>query len=298
MENYQALQLQKGSFWWRDILKILDKYKGLSSVIVNNGKSCLLWDDLWNGKVRKLQYPELHSFAKNKSIILCRAYTTSELHELFSLTLSVEAFQQMQELQLEFFSLHLSEQHDKWEYIWGSSHFSSAKTYKCLAGHTQADPILKMTWKTSCQGKHKIFFWLALRDRLSTRDIRRRGMHLDDYKCVLCQQAPEETVMHLLFYCPFAKNCWGLINFQFPDGLSIPEIFQAWKSKLLVGFSLDIFIIWCWAIWMVRNDTIFRNKAPTIQACKRYIYEEASLLLHRAKASVSPQLDSWISSNL
>jgi hypothetical protein len=32
-------------------------------------------------------------------------------------------------------------------------------------------------------------------------------MHLEDYTCVLCQQQLEETLMHLLFYCPFAKCC-------------------------------------------------------------------------------------------
>jgi len=82
-----------------------------------------------------------------------------------------------------------------------------------------------------------IFFWLVLRDRLSTRSmIRRRGMHLDDYQCVLCQQSIEETVMHLLFYCPFSKDCWNLVNFQFADHLSTPQIFQAWKS--LIRWSL------------------------------------------------------------
>lgn len=39
----------KGSFWWRDALKLLDKYKGLASVVVSNGETCLLWEDLWNG---------------------------------------------------------------------------------------------------------------------------------------------------------------------------------------------------------------------------------------------------------
>jgi len=142
-------------------------------------------------------------------------------------------------------------------------------------------------------------FWLALNDSLSTRNmIRRRGMHLDDYQCVLCQQPPEETIMHLLFYCPFAKNCWGLMNFHFVDHLSIQQIFQAWKSLVKIEFSLDIFILLCWVIWMIRNDVIFRNKNPTVQDCKRYLTVEALLLLHRCKARINPLLKSWINSNL
>jgi len=63
----EALLPPKGSFWWRDVLKLLDKYKSMASVIISDEKSCLLWEDLWNGQVRKFQFPELHSFAKNKS---------------------------------------------------------------------------------------------------------------------------------------------------------------------------------------------------------------------------------------
>jgi hypothetical protein len=43
----------------------------------------------------------------------------------------------------------------------------------------------------------------------------------EDYQCVLCQNSTEETIVHLLFYYPFAKNCWGLMNFYFADHLSI-----------------------------------------------------------------------------
>ena len=32
----------KGSFWWRDVLKLLDKYKGMSSVLILDGQSSLL----------------------------------------------------------------------------------------------------------------------------------------------------------------------------------------------------------------------------------------------------------------
>ena len=79
------------------------------------------------------------------------------------------------------------------------------------------------------------------------------------------QLNPTETVMHLLFYCPFAKDCWGILNFHFADNLSIPQIFQAWRTLLNVSFSFDIFKLLCWGIWMMRNDVIFRNKNPSVE---------------------------------
>jgi hypothetical protein len=146
------------------------------------------WDAVWNNQVRKIQYPELHSFEKNKRVSLSTVCETEALHDLFHLPLSVEAYHQLQELQTEISDLVIVADDDKWTFILGSSHFSSSKAYKVLTGHSQVDPIFKWLWKTSCQSKHKVFFWLVLRDRLSTRNmLRRRRMHLEDYHCVLCQ---------------------------------------------------------------------------------------------------------------
>jgi hypothetical protein len=61
-----SITVPKGSFWWRDTLKLLDKYKGLASVTIFSGQTCLFWDDLWHGEVRKLTFPELQSFAKKQ----------------------------------------------------------------------------------------------------------------------------------------------------------------------------------------------------------------------------------------
>jgi len=133
----------RGSFWWRDALKLLDKYNGLASVIISSGQTCLLWDDLWNGQVRKMLFPELHSFARNKSLSLSQAHNSNSLLELFNLPLSVEAHLQFQELQLELSTLRLNYLNDKWTYIWGSPIFSSSKAYKSLSGHSQVGPIFK-----------------------------------------------------------------------------------------------------------------------------------------------------------
>jgi hypothetical protein len=69
---------KKGSFWWKGVLKLIDKFKGLASVIAGDGSSCLLWDDCWIGQPLKLTYPELHSFAKKKDFCLAKAIVAPE----------------------------------------------------------------------------------------------------------------------------------------------------------------------------------------------------------------------------
>jgi hypothetical protein len=124
-------------------------------------------------------------------------------------------------------------------------------------------------------------------------------MFLEEYHYALCQQlSKEETLMHLLFYCPFLNACWEMLNFHFADNLSIPQIFQALRAVVKVEFALDLFILVCWGIWMVRNDVIFRNQNPLLQSCRRYVLEEVKLLLLRVKSSLAPSLNSWIIENL
>ena len=58
--------IKKGSFWWRDNLKLLDNYKGMASVSLQDGTSCYFWTDLWGRQGNSHSYPELFSFVKNK----------------------------------------------------------------------------------------------------------------------------------------------------------------------------------------------------------------------------------------
>jgi hypothetical protein len=57
--------VKKGSFWWRDVLKLLSKFKDLAFIQVKNGKTCLFWKDRWLTQPLEQSLPEIHLFAKN-----------------------------------------------------------------------------------------------------------------------------------------------------------------------------------------------------------------------------------------
>jgi len=82
-----------------------------------NGSTCFLWQDLWADQVLEQAFPKLHSFAKNELISFRQACQIQELHDLFHLPLSVEAFQQFQELLDYLDSLQLMEEDDLWRAI-------------------------------------------------------------------------------------------------------------------------------------------------------------------------------------
>jgi hypothetical protein len=78
----------KGSFWWRDNLRLLGKFKGIVSVLVHKGDTCSLWHDLWGGSTRRQGLPQLFSFSRKRQITVANARDTEELAHLFTLPLS------------------------------------------------------------------------------------------------------------------------------------------------------------------------------------------------------------------
>jgi len=83
------------SFWWRDILTLIDSFKGIAMVNVADGKSCLFWDDLWLNKIPRLEYPQLFSFANNVGISLHLVINLEEMKFFLHLPLSPLAATQL-----------------------------------------------------------------------------------------------------------------------------------------------------------------------------------------------------------
>jgi hypothetical protein len=120
-----------------------------------------------------------------------------------------EAFSEFCKLDIFIQSFQSTDVADSWTYIWGSNSFSSKRAYNHLIGSHPVHPAIKWLWTLSCQLKHKVFFWLLLHNRLSTRGLlRRKNMYLESYTCELCLLHREENLRHLFFKCSFAINCW------------------------------------------------------------------------------------------
>jgi len=89
---------KNGSFWWRDVLKLLPEFKGMAMATIRSGSSCFFWLDNWNGFSFSSMMPELFSFVKNKYFTVQQVVNLSEPQDLFHLPLSEEAFEQFTQL--------------------------------------------------------------------------------------------------------------------------------------------------------------------------------------------------------
>lgn len=90
---------------------------------------------------------------------------------MLNLPLSQVAFDQLLSLQQIMAGIALDDSNDVWTYIGGATRFKSSAAYRKLIGHQEIDPAFRWLWRSFCQPKYKVFCWLLLKDRLSTRNI-------------------------------------------------------------------------------------------------------------------------------
>jgi hypothetical protein len=109
----------KGSFWWRDVMKLVDLFRGIASCRIGDGSTVLFWVDVWNDHLLHSEFPMLFSFAKNKKISVAQFLLNNNIEQQFHLPLSVQAFQEYQNLQLFIQQIQITDQaKDNWSYIW------------------------------------------------------------------------------------------------------------------------------------------------------------------------------------
>jgi hypothetical protein len=126
---------------------------------LGNGKSVLLWKDLWKDICLDQQFPHLVTFAKDVDITVSRAVLHRNYQDLFYLPLSQEAFNEFMEFEIICGQAELcigSHEPDTWTYIWRSNEFSVTKAYQGLAGVQPCPPQFKWIWDNCCQQKHKV----------------------------------------------------------------------------------------------------------------------------------------------
>jgi hypothetical protein len=199
-----------------------------------------------NVKVLCEACPHLFSFTTNESITLQAVLEVNDLNDLFQLPLAEEAYTQFCELQIYLQAIQGSHELDKWKYVWGSGQYRAEKAYKTIIGSQPIHPAYKWIWQSACQQKHKVFYWLLLKNMLNTWGmLRRRNMQLESYDCEFYLLQRVEVRRHLFYKCSFAKNCWAQIRVNVPTWLKPARATKHIKRILRVLFAMEIIIIMC-----------------------------------------------------
>lgn len=275
-------------------------YRGVTTIEVGDGSSVLFWKDMWLQEIISESHPRLFSFATNEDVSVQKLLTAQTLGANFILPLSAQAREELTDLQSATTSTNLvAGLKDKWSCVWGRENFSSSKFYLYCFREMQADEAFGWIWKTRCNNKWKVFLWLFLADRINTRNmLRRRGMSLqnNNYGCLLCSGAPEETVEHLFFKCPFSTACWEKLGITWPDLHNRLQLVHSAKQAWARPMFMEVFAVAAWGLWKERNNKHFHGVLPTVTTWRMRFKSDFELLRYKAKRELEPFILSLVAS--
>jgi len=141
----------------------------------------------------------------------------------------------------------------------------------------------KVQWRRAiCNNKaipKSVFIlWLAIQDRLTTKErLVKWHMNVDPI-CVLCNKE-EETLKHLFFECDYSRQVWKMIldNLGFyPNCYKMEEVLKITykcgkkktpKAKLFTMCLSEA----VYGIWLERNNKIFNNNCMNVMILYRQI---------------------------
>ncbi|KAG7588745.1 Reverse transcriptase domain [Arabidopsis suecica] len=127
-------------------------------------------------------------------------------------------------------------------------------------------PLFDSLWKIQTAPKIKVFIWKALKGAIAVEDrLRTRGINVKD-GCLMCEEE-NETVNHILFQCPLARQVWALSNVPFPVSGFGSSIFANMSHLMQLSKVRDIpqelrfgnsWILWI--LWKNRNKLLFEGE--------------------------------------
>lgn len=208
-----------------------------TQVQLADGNKALFWTDKWlNGTSIQLCAPDLYHSCQQESATNKDSEALQGNRWIRDITapMTIMALAQYLELWPNLQAIELLDGvADRITWRWTSTGQYTAKSaYRMFfAGSTKlaGENIL---WKTWAPQKVKLFVYIALHQRTWTAERRKRHGLQDEDSCCLCDQA-QETIDHLIFNCPIAKEVWWAIL----NWVHLPRRFQQANTSHFTSWS-------------------------------------------------------------
>ena len=141
-------------------------------------------------------------------------------------------------------------------------------TEEILEGEATAEfDWRKTVWNLKIAPKVKMFTWKSLKGILPTGEVL-LGRHINvNPACKRCRNS--ESINHLIFHCPFAREVWKLSPLGGSFGISgLTDLRADWNDLHRLGclpptgLTSSPLVPWIlWALWKDRNRFVFENFA-------------------------------------
>jgi hypothetical protein len=92
-----------GSFWWQDIMKLVEGFRDVSKIMPGKGDTILFWSDNWHildsNQPLCERFPRLFSYVLDTNMSVAEVYTTHDRSELYYRPMSAQAYEEYCSLQ-------------------------------------------------------------------------------------------------------------------------------------------------------------------------------------------------------
>jgi len=264
------------SHGWRNVLLGRDLLIQNLGWAVGNGKSIKAWQEPWLSHSQRLQ-PMGPAPSSSKELLVHELFLpeTVEWDMLKIFTLfpeHVDTIKMLKPSRLGAEDRRIWVLHPSGNYSTKSGYYS-ARNKTCL---NQTRVLPEVNWKAEVLSvvtapKIKTFLWQCLHGALPTGTQLAARQIVIDTACCKCHDP--ESMLHVLFTCPFASAVWQQAPFKrrvestlFQDVRGGLLVVHAQTCLPPVGLGLAQLAPWIlWTLWTIRNQQVFNNKIFTIE---------------------------------
>ncbi|GLU16149.1 hypothetical protein SLE2022_325970 [Rubroshorea leprosula] len=158
--------------------------------------------------------------------------------------------------------------------------------------------------KLHCAERIRLFVWLLVRGRVLTNSVR-VACHMAPLPlCPRCDSS-NETPIHLLRDCFYAKTVWSLLGFAMSEFLTLDSfpwlkkfstISRAFTFRQAEVSRAILFLSAIWLIWKDRNALVFQNHRSRPQKLCAMIWQYAKYteIAMSSSSPVKSRLPRWV----
>ncbi|KAK4403141.1 putative ribonuclease H protein [Sesamum angolense] len=262
---FEAQVGNRPSFTWRSIIAARELLKSGCRWRIGTGHSVDVWKDPWIPRPASFRIitPNVHNVQN-----MCVSNLISPITREWDVdTINALLWPVDREAILQI-PLSISGGPDLliWHYsnnglfsVRSAYHLALSSFLASNAGTSDGRPRYKKLWKSIWQAKvpskAKVFIWRAIRNALPTAANLRRKMPHEEIVCPFCTDT-DETIIHTLLHCCFARQVWALSNFCWHSLNDPVSSVEDWLCNILDKLSptdFDCALMICWTLWWSRN---------------------------------------------